>query len=162
MELEKIKIIDFRKMQFKTFLARCEKQYLEKINKNFSGEQKKSLRMLFDVLQMENNIPIQINYFYLEYISKPLDRFTMLSHFQDYDEFLFENKSCFDMAEKLNEEEFEKLYDEELEKLNKKVFSALDILEIIDISDFDKKYETEFAVDKYFYDQLMEKYRMNN
>lgn len=66
MELEKIKIIDFRKMQFKTFLARCEKQYLEKINKNFSGEQKKSLRMLFDVLQMENNIPIQINYFYLE------------------------------------------------------------------------------------------------
>lgn len=162
MEMVKMKMIDFRKMQLKTFLIGCEKQYFEKTKKKLTVEQKINLKLLFKILQIENNIPIQVNYFYLECLSKPLDRFTLLSHFQDYDEILFEDKRCFDMVDRLGEEKFDQLYHEEMEKLNKKVFSILDILEKINISKFDEKYETEFSVKKYFYDQIIENYKLNN
>lgn len=150
MEFETMKRIDFNLMKFRTFIEELEKQFTRK----FIVTEKQGLEILYKALQEEDNIG-QVNYLYYR-CKKKIQENKIKEDLELYGLEYFKDEKYLSIE---NENEAELLFNEEVKKITKKVELVIKILKVVDISKFDKKYEREYKIIKFFYEKFLDDFR---
>ncbi|WP_302429320.1 hypothetical protein [Fusobacterium varium] len=151
MGLEIMKRIDFNKMEFRTFIEELEKQFIKK----FSIKENQGLEILFKALQEEDD-PGQVNYLYY-WCKKPIEEREIMEELNLYGIEYFIDKGYSDIED---EEESELYFNIEVDKLKEKIELVIEILRKVDITKFDKKYEREYKIIKFFYEKFLEDFKI--